>query len=67
MNRLQFISLLIPCIGSFVLVILGWMFSNARLGRIEAAVGSIQHDLQEFYRINGKLEGRVEETSSRVK
>ncbi len=67
MNRLQFISLLIPCIGSFVLVILGWMFSSARLGRIETAVGSIQHDLQEFYRITGKLEGRVEETSSRVK
>ena len=63
MNRLEFVSLLIPCVGSFVLVILAWMFSNARLSRIETTVGTIQHDLQEFYRITGKLEGRVEEMS----
>ena len=31
MTRLQFISLLVPAMGSFVLVILAWLHSNSRL------------------------------------
>ena len=31
MPRLQFISLLVPAMGSFVLVILAWLHSNSRL------------------------------------
>lgn len=38
MNNLQFIALLAPSIGSFVLVILAWIHSNSRITRLEHTV-----------------------------
>ena len=35
MSKLQFISLLSPAIGSFVLVLLAWMQSNSRLSDLK--------------------------------
>ncbi len=40
MSNLQFIALIVPSISSFVLVVLAWMFSNARLSRLEATMDS---------------------------
>lgn len=65
MTRLQFISLLTPSVASFVLVILAWMNSSQRLGRLETVVDGLARDLREFYRILGKLEGRVDEIAHR--
>ena len=61
MNKLQFLSLLIPSVGSFVLVILAWMYSSQRLNELEQVVDTLSRDLREFYRILGKLDGRVDE------
>ena len=36
MSNLQFIALITSSASSFVLVILAWMYSNARLSRLEA-------------------------------
>ncbi len=61
MTKAQFLSLLVPSVGSFVLVILAWLYSNARLGRVEALLdkladrlGLVEHDLREFYRNHGE-------------
>lgn len=43
-----------------ILVILSWMQSNQRLSRVEAALDKVGDDLRQFYRMIGKLEGRVE-------
>ena len=48
MNRLQFLSLLSPAVGSSVLVILAWMSSSQRLNRLEQVVDSLSRDLREF-------------------
>ena len=40
MSNVQFIALIVPSISSFVLVILAWMFSNARLSRLESTMDS---------------------------
>lgn len=43
-----------------VLVILSWMQSNQRLSRVKASLDKVGDDLRQFYRIIGKLEGKVE-------
>ena len=40
MSRLQFVALIASSSGSFVLVVLAWMYSNARLSRLEALLDS---------------------------
>ena len=65
MSKLQFVSLLVPAVASFLLVVLAWMNSNQRLSRLESVVDTIAKDLREFYRLLGKLEGRVDEISHR--
>jgi len=39
MDKLQLIALMSPAVGSFVLVILAWMQSNARLGDLKEDLG----------------------------
>ena len=48
MNKLQFLSLLIPSLGSFLLVILAWLHSNGRLDRMEKKLDVIEGDLRTF-------------------
>lgn len=38
MTRLQFIALLTPSVGSFVLVVLAWMHSNSRLSDLKESM-----------------------------
>ena len=38
MTNLQFMSLLLPAVGSFVLVILAWLHQNTRLGDLRTDV-----------------------------
>lgn len=50
MTKLQFVALLSPAIGSFVLVILAWMFTNTRIGRVEAAVYKLGAEMSQLRR-----------------
>ncbi len=38
MNAVQTVTILVSSVGSFILVILAWLFSNARLTRLEASL-----------------------------
>lgn len=40
MSRLQFIALLSPSIGSFVLIIVAWMHSNLRLNDLKDSMNA---------------------------
>jgi hypothetical protein len=61
MDKLQFLSLLIPSLGSFLLVILAWLHSNGRLDRMEKKLDVIEGDLRTFYKDIGRIEGRIDE------
>ena len=69
MTNMQFyIALAVPS----VLVILSWLQQDKRLGRLEATmdrmdtrIGTMEHDLRQFYAITGELKGRVDELSRR--
>ena len=76
MTNLQFLALLIPSIGSLILVVLAWLHQNTRLADLKADVRQFQSDvnkrldtidnhLMNFYNVSGKLEGRIEELSRR--
>ena len=84
MTKLQFISLLVPAVGSVVLVLLAWLHQNQRfsdlradmrtqfagsdrrLDRIEAQMDTLASDYRNFYGMEQKLEGRVDELSKRI-
>ncbi len=57
MSKLQFISLLAPSVGSFVLVILAWLHSNGRLTDLKESMNR-QFDAvdRRFGEINRRLE-----------
>ena len=76
MTNLQFLALLIPSIGSLILVVLAWLHQNTRLADLKADVRQFQSDvnkrldtidnhLMNFCNVSGKLEGRIEELSRR--
>lgn len=110
MTRLQFIALLTPAVGSFVLVILAWLHQNQRLtdlrsdtnrqfgefrsdtnrqfsefrsdtnrqfselrsdtnrqfDDVKKTLATLTSDYHNFYGLEQKLEGRVDELSKRV-
>ena len=57
MNRLQFLSLLLPSVGSVVLVILAWINANARTARLEVGFDQLRASLD-------KTNAEVEKTRS---
>ena len=95
MTKLQFISLLSPAVGSFVLVLLAWLQANLRLNdlqtdttrqisdlradtnrqfgevqrqfdKVNATLETLSTDYRNFYGMEQKLEGRVDELSKRI-
>lgn len=46
MEKLQFIALLTTSIGSFVLVMVAWLYSNTRIGRLETSMDRNTSDLR---------------------
>jgi len=56
--------------GEIILGLLGTAFFTLiwrRLDAIDKRMGTIETDMKHFYSITGKLDGRVDEISSRVK
>lgn len=49
MSKLQFITLLSPAVGSFVLVLLAWMQSNSRLADLKETMN------QRFEQVNQRF------------
>jgi septal ring factor EnvC (AmiA/AmiB activator) len=59
MSKLQFISLLSPAVGSFVLVLLAWMQSNSRLADLKENMN------QRFAEVNQRF-AQVDQRFERV-
>ena len=63
MSKLQFVSLLGPAVGSFVLVILAWMQSNYRLSDLKDNINQrfsnvdrqFEHVDRQFERMDARL------------
>jgi len=56
----QYIAVAIAAGVPFVTILLGMFFNNQRFNGIDRKLDVLEHDLKEFYRILGQVEGRMD-------
>jgi len=68
MTRLEFIALLTPSLGSVILVVLAWIYSNARISRLETTMDRNTADLRaEIKSETSQLRAEIKSETSQLR